>query len=206
MQAWLARLEVSLSLSLPSDSLLALFTSATISLPYAGSLWSLYASHITSSSTAEECAKWYEESIATSLLTSAIAPTNFHQPSTLSPRTLLPSLYLSFLLSSFPPSSIGTKIESLLSGAPTLPIEFLRQVLDVPVSTIGSERRTKIVGRLLRNRDAGAGDWIRAAREELEGGKVVEANEVVLRAARALKGGEKVRLEKMWEKVCDGKE
>ncbi|KAL8287363.1 hypothetical protein RQP46_003815 [Phenoliferia psychrophenolica] len=210
VQAWLARLEVSLSpsLALSPSELIALFTAATNSLPYAGSLWSLYATYITSPSSTlspSEIAAWYETAIATSLLTSALPPPSYLQPSL--PREILPASYLAFLLSpSFPSSSndVGKTLERLLAGAPTLPLAFLRQVLDVPVEILGEERREKIVGRVLRHREAAAEDWARAAKEQLAKGEVAKANEVVARAGRALGGREKEMFERAWEKVCDG--
>lgn len=199
-RAWLARLEVSLSLSLTVDALLPLFDSAVRSLPFASSLWALYASTVPSLLPTADTATWFETAIATSLLNSALPPPDYEQSGT--PREVLPRAYLAFLQASYPATDVADRIERLVVGAPTLPLEFLRDVLDL--DQLGQARRDKIAERVLRHRDAGAEDWIHAAKAELEKGEVQKANEVVRRAGRALSGADKAEFDAAWAKVCDG--
>ncbi|KAK4700258.1 U3 small nucleolar RNA-associated protein 6, partial [Phenoliferia sp. Uapishka_3] len=210
-QSWLARLEVSLSLAehFTPGTLAPIFESAVKALPYSGQIWSLYASSLGTILAApvetEEVEKWFTAAIGRALLTSALPPPTFVQEEEESPRSILPRLFLEFLLSSSTPLSvIGPKIEALLISAPTLPISFLRSVLSLGEEVLGKERKEKVWERVLRHKDCSSGEWLEKAKEALGQGRVKDANEVVGRAMRVLKGRNKGEFEGEWARVCDG--
>lgn len=188
------------------------FAQAIKSLPFSGRLWSVHADYVesTQASSSDTISAWYEASIERVLLADAVPPIGFvskfdsSDDNISSPRDLLPSRYLSYLSLSTP-SLLVSRIDSLITRSPTLTLFFLSTILSVvPPSTKANKAfRTKVHERAVGHPEAGAKEWVDFAEELLKGGETAKSGEVVRRAGRSLKGGEKNEFERRWNEVVE---